>query len=101
MKPTIWTALALTLALGGCAPLVVAGGPMGTMGAALGRGLEFGQCSMFSSAPPEAARIGLRSPLMSIGVARSQAYQIQSRMSLGYSAGPSMESWKRVASGDC
>ena len=101
MKRLRWFGMVLVVAVGGCSPAIFAGGPAFSLGGVPGAGLTFSQCSMFAGNSPEAARMGLRSPLVQVGAMRSRVYQIQSRMSLGYTPAATIEGWKRVASGEC
>lgn len=93
--------LVATLALfGACAPITFA--PVG-LNLSNGFGAPWtamSQCSVLGSSP-EATRMGIRSSAIQAGVIRNRVQQIQSNLQFGYSPGPNMEGWKRIASGEC
>lgn len=81
-----------------CAPVSFGGV---SLGARPGAGYHLSQCASILGYSPEAARVGVTTPVVRARAIQSMVRQIQSHFSFGYTAGPSMESWKRVASGEC
>jgi hypothetical protein len=90
-------ALALAL-VGGCAPVAVAPGSF-SVGVAPGIGLTASQCSLLVGSS-EAARMGVRSASVQAFGMRHRMQQLQARFSLASDA-RGIESWRRIASGEC
>lgn len=84
---------------GACSPVIAPAGL--TLSSAPVAGRQISQCSMFGAGSPEAARMGIRSPLIQLRSIQSLINQIQARASLGYSATSRSEGWKSIASGEC
>ncbi len=96
-KHTITLAAALLL-VAGCAPVSFGGV---TLAARPGAGYHLSQCASILGYSPEAARMGVTTPVVRARAVQSMVRQIQSHFSFGYTANPSMDSWKRAASGEC
>lgn len=92
-------AVAALGAFAGCAPVTIA--PAGlSFGGTPGSWASFSQCSPLS-ASPEAARMGLRSPIIQAFSLRNLAMQLQSRFSSAYSGAGELASYKGIAGGGC
>jgi hypothetical protein len=93
---------AAVITLAGCAPVTFAVGNGFGISTGPDLNLNVSSCNPLSGYSAQAARLGITSSAIQAGAIRNRISSIQSR----YMAGSSwirkdMQSWKRVASGEC
>lgn len=96
-------ALAAGLALGGCAPVTFASAPGVGISTGPGFGVGLSSCATLGLRSPNAARMGIGpSAAVSMSAFRNWVALMQDApLASSLSAGARLESWKRIASGEC
>jgi hypothetical protein len=90
------------VSLAGCAPVVFGPAPGLTLSGGPGTGAAFSNCSALGWQSPQALRMGGMTAAVQIRGIMNRVSAIQHRVSYGSSHSlRNVESWKRVASGEC
>lgn len=84
--------------VGGCAPVSFGGI---TLGASPGSSYHITQCASILGYSPEAARVGVTTQAIRARSIQTLVRRIQAHASFGSSSVASMDSWRRIAAGEC